>query len=140
MYYILDSLTLYKEFCPALYHFWVFCICATLSGGANCALYRWYKKENWITGRSHCEICGQQLSFLEVLPVISCIALKGRCFHCGAYIGYKHAITEATVGFLGALIFSSFTDGYHWALKASVFCVVLFYGAYILNLDVKKGM
>ena len=136
----MEAIMSLRENAPLLFNVWVFFVCAELSGGANCALYRWYKEESWVTGVSHCEVCGHKLTLLEVLPVISCLALRGRCFWCGANIGYKHAIVEAVVGLSGTVIFSLTSDGYNSVFGVILFSAILLLGAYYINLDVKKGM
>ena len=136
----MEAIMSLREATPLLFNIWVFFVCAELSGGANCALYRWYKKESWISGVSHCEVCGHKLTLLEVLPVISYLALRGRCFWCGANIGYKHAIVEAFVGLSGAILFSTLLDGCNGVVRVLLFSEILVLGAYYINLDVKKGM
>ncbi len=71
---------------------------ATLASGINCLVYRLTIGESWVTGRSHCEHCGHQLSWWELIPVIGCLVLRARCRACGSSFGYKHALLEGTCG------------------------------------------
>jgi leader peptidase (prepilin peptidase)/N-methyltransferase len=43
-----------------------------------------------VAGRSACEACGHTLSPLEMVPVVSFLALRGRCRACGAPIAPAH--------------------------------------------------
>lgn len=51
-----------------------------------------------MSGRSHCETCGHQLSWWELVPVIGCLVLRARCRECHTYFGYRHAVTEGACG------------------------------------------
>jgi len=47
-----------------------------------------------VRGRSNCESCGTPLSPLELFPIASFLALRGRCRHCGASISAIHPAIE----------------------------------------------
>ena len=52
-----------------------------------------------IHGRSRCPACGRTLSPLELVPLVSWLALRGRCRKCGARIGlYEPAVELAALG------------------------------------------
>jgi leader peptidase (prepilin peptidase)/N-methyltransferase len=51
-----------------------------------------------LDGRSACDGCGRQLKFLELVPVLSYIALRGRCSSCGAAIGARTPLLELACG------------------------------------------
>lgn len=55
--------------------------------------------------RSHCESCGQALGVLELIPIISYIALKGRCKHCQAQIPKRSLLIELITGLTFVFIF-----------------------------------
>ena len=48
----------------------------------------------WMTGRSSCEACGRALGPLEIVPLLSFLALRGSCAGCGAPIGVFHPLVE----------------------------------------------
>jgi len=52
---------------------------------------------------SHCPACGARLGPAELVPVVSYIALRGRCRRCGASIGWRTLAVEAGAGVLFAL-------------------------------------
>jgi leader peptidase (prepilin peptidase)/N-methyltransferase len=54
--------------------------------------------------RSACPICGHKISALENIPIISYIALKGRCSACKAPISPRYPIIEALTGLIIGLI------------------------------------
>jgi leader peptidase (prepilin peptidase)/N-methyltransferase len=52
---------------------------------------------------SHCGACGRRLTSLEMIPVISYLALRGRCRTCGASIGARVLWVELATGLLFAV-------------------------------------
>jgi len=70
-------------------------------------------------GRSACDSCGATLGPLDLVPLVSFAALRGRCRHCGAAIDPLHVVMEA--GALAVVLCAAFvTSG--WILAAS--CVL----------------
>jgi len=50
-------------------------------------------------GRSRCDSCGHVLGPLDLIPLVSWLALRGRCRYCGARIGlYPPAMELAALG------------------------------------------
>jgi leader peptidase (prepilin peptidase)/N-methyltransferase len=82
-------------------------------------LMRWPKGESVLRGRSRCDLCGTTLGPLELVPVFSWLALRGRCRHCGGRIDARHAGVEATAAIVGFAAFHVFAPAA--ALIASVF-------------------
>lgn len=52
---------------------------------------------------SHCGACGRRLASFEMIPVISYLALRGRCRTCGASIGPRVLWVELLTGLLVAV-------------------------------------
>ncbi len=55
------------------------------------------------TGRSACEACGRTLGPLELVPLLSFLALRGRCGGCRAPIPSATWIMELLAGLIGLL-------------------------------------
>ena len=55
-----------------------------------------------LTGRSHCPTCRTQLVWYELIPVLSWIALRGKCRSCAKSISFQYPLVElaTAVGFL----------------------------------------
>lgn len=45
-------------------------------------------------GRSHCDDCGKQLGFLDLIPVIGIALHGGKAHCCGAWIGFRYSLWE----------------------------------------------
>lgn len=70
----------------------------------NCLNWRLFNKKS-LLGRSVCPKCGHQLSWLDNIPVVSFILLKGRCRYCGEKISWEYPVVEIITGFLFSLVF-----------------------------------
>ena len=61
---------------------------APIAGSAAGAFARRWpdRLADWTTGRSRCPAGGPVLGFRDLVPIVSYLALRGRCRHCGAPI------------------------------------------------------
>ncbi len=57
-----------------------------------------------INSRSKCLSCSHMLSTKDMIPMVSCLLLRGKCRYCKVRFGYTHAIFEAVFGFLFAVV------------------------------------
>jgi leader peptidase (prepilin peptidase)/N-methyltransferase len=55
---------------------------------------------NLVTPRSRCPKCGHQIRWYENIPVISYLALRGKCSACGTRIGVRYPVVEIATGAL----------------------------------------
>jgi len=69
----------------------------------NVCLSRWPEGESIVRPRSHCRNCGRVLPWWENVPLVSWIALRGRCRGCGKRISARYVIVEAMMGGLWAI-------------------------------------
>lgn len=106
----------------------VFFLGASIESAINCAAYRVPRGMDWIHGHSTCESCGHILQWYELVPVISCCVLRGKCRKCGEKFGMRHAVLEAMCGavFAGVFISDSMTVAVRVALLiAALFVFIL---------------
>ena len=68
----------------------------------NVCLSRWPQGESVVSPRSHCRNCGRTLAWWENVPLVSWLALRGRCRTCRAWIGWRYPLVELAVGALWA--------------------------------------
>ncbi len=86
--------------------------CAELQGqadGTPAATERY----NLVVPRSACPHCGHAIRWHENIPVLSYLALRGRCSQCGAGIGPRYPLVEIATGVLFAWA------GWRWGLNAT---------------------
>ncbi|NCT96762.1 MAG: prepilin peptidase [Comamonadaceae bacterium] len=86
--------------------------CAELQGTARDAQAP-ADRYNLLVPRSACPHCGHAIRWYENIPVLSYLALRGRCSQCGAGIGPRYPLVEAATGALFAWA------GWHWGLNAA---------------------
>lgn len=60
--------------------------------------------------RSRCPHCGTQLRAIDNIPLVSWLALRGRCHHCGAPISPRYPLVELTTGALYAAVVATQDD------------------------------
>jgi leader peptidase (prepilin peptidase)/N-methyltransferase len=66
----------------------------------NVCLSRWPEGESVVAPRSRCRHCSRTLTWWENVPLVSWLALRGRCRTCHAWIGWRYPLVEAAVGLL----------------------------------------
>ncbi len=59
-------------------------------------------------GRSKCFSCGRTLEWYELVPVLSFLALRGKCVDCGSKISFQYPAVELLTGFLFLAVFLKF--------------------------------
>jgi leader peptidase (prepilin peptidase) / N-methyltransferase len=88
--------------------FLVFIIGTIVGSFVNVCIYRLPRKESIMTPRSHCPSCGKVITWFDNVPVISYLALKGKCRWCGSRISPRYLIVEVLSGIICALLFLRF--------------------------------
>ncbi|OGA66187.1 MAG: methyltransferase [Betaproteobacteria bacterium RIFCSPLOWO2_12_FULL_68_20] len=90
--------------------------CAELAGEAPPARERY----NLVVPRSQCPGCGHWIRAWENIPLISWLALKGRCSACGTRIALRYPLVELVAGIAGG--YSAWRFGFSLAaLGAALF-------------------
>lgn len=80
-------------------------------------------KFNLLVPRSHCPSCGNQLTAIENIPVLSWVALRGKCRCCSEPISARYPLVELGTAVLSGLVawrFGFSTD--------TVFALILTWG------------
>ena len=77
-----------------------------------------------VSGRSACMGCGQGIAWYDNVPVVSYLALRGRCRSCGTRISPLYPAVELATALLVAACFLVFGLSGEAAV-AALFCVVL---------------
>jgi leader peptidase (prepilin peptidase)/N-methyltransferase len=73
-------------------------------------VHRLPRRESVAKGRSRCPECGRQILARDNVPVLSYLALGGRCRFCRASIAASYPITEATTAALFVVVALAFRD------------------------------
>lgn len=88
-------------------------------------------------GRSHCVHCKKTLSPAELIPVLSWVFLRGKCFGCKKPISMQYPIIELLMGvlFVIAAVHTSFQ-----LLPAVLLCIVFWAMLLITVIDLQTQM
>lgn len=100
----------------------------------NVYLYRLHTGRS-LAGGSHCLSCGTSLAWYELIPVLSYVALRGRCRSCTSYIPFRYMLVELlTAGvFLLEFYIYGLTASLPWfLLLLSILVVIAVYDLYHL--------
>ncbi len=81
--------------------------CAELTAQAPPA----YEPLSLASPRSRCPHCAHQITALENIPVLSYLALRGRCSACGEAIGLRYPLVESLTGLLSLAVAWHFGPG-----------------------------
>lgn len=85
----------------------------------NVCILRLPKDESLLFPGSHCVSCNQAIAWQDNIPVVSFLALKGRCRRCGSRISRQYAVVEI----LTAFIFVFFYAWFGLSVKGAVYLV-----------------
>ena len=88
---------------------------------------------NLMLPRSQCPGCGHQISALENVPVVSYLALRGKCAACKTRISPRYPLVEALTGALSGFI--AWRYGFSWHTLAALFFVWSMIALAFIDLD-----
>jgi len=83
----------------------LFILGAIVGSFINVVGLRWGTEET-LGGRSHCTSCGKNLSWYELVPVLSFLFLRGKCRKCGAKISWQYILIELWTGLVFTSVFN----------------------------------
>ncbi|MDR3424994.1 MAG: prepilin peptidase [Alphaproteobacteria bacterium] len=80
-----------------------FIIGAALGSFATMLAYRLPRRLSILFPRSHCPTCNATLGALDLVPILSWLAMRGRCRHCCAEISVRYLGIELATSFACAI-------------------------------------
>jgi len=78
-----------------------FCLGAVIASFLNVVVWRVPRGESIVLPPSHCPKCNARIKWWQNIPILSYIALRGRCARCRERISPRYVIVET----LGAVLF-----------------------------------
>lgn len=116
---------------------WVFSGLLGLSIGSflNVLIYRIPKDESVVAPASHCPACGRPLRWWMNVPVVSFLALRGRCGFCGVPISPRYAAVELVTG--GLFLAAAARTGLRWELLVDFAAVSAIVAVSFIDLEHK---
>jgi leader peptidase (prepilin peptidase)/N-methyltransferase len=91
---------------------------------------------NLMVPRSACPHCGHPIGALENIPIVSWLALGGKCRACRKPISARYPVVEAVTGVLSALLVWHFGSG--WLGLATLVFAYLLIAMTLIDIDHKE--
>ncbi len=86
-----------------------------------------------VVPRSRCPHCGHGITALENIPLLSYLALKGKCSACGARISPRYPVVELLTAILSVAVAAHF--GFGWASVAALLLTWCLIALTFIDLD-----
>ena len=85
---------------------------AVVGSFLNVVIHRLPRGESLVHPRSRCPACGRQIAGYDNVPIVSWLALRGRCRHCGEPISPRYPVVEllTALAFAAVVLVRSFDD------------------------------
>lgn len=93
----------------------------------NVCIYRIPRNEPLEFSPSHCISCNTKLKPMDLMPVLSYVACRGKCRHCKAKISIQYPIIELTNGLIYLYLYQKFgltVELAMYALLSSILVVI----------------
>ena len=102
---------------------------------ANVLIARIPAGEEWVTTPSHCPKCDSRIAWHDNIPVLSWLALRGRCRSCAQPISWRYPLVEIAVGIGVVGVYLA------WGLSllALALAYLMFIGIVLVMIDIDVG-
>ena len=110
------GLHLYLDFC-------VFLFGAAIGSFLNVCIYRMPIGRSIVNPPSACPSCAQPIRWFDNIPLISYLALRGKCRHCGATFTARYFLVELLTALMFLMIwimFKGWLAPIYWVLAAGL--------------------
>ncbi len=103
---------------------------------ANVCVHRIPRRESIVHPGSHCPACGAAIAWHRNVPVLSWLALRGRCGDCGGAISWRYPALELLMGVSWAYL------AWHFGPTPQLLmALVLFFWLWVLTfIDLETGL
>jgi leader peptidase (prepilin peptidase) / N-methyltransferase len=109
---------------PVLLAF-VFVMGAAVGSFLNVCISRWPLNLSVVKPRSRCPRCERPITWYENVPIVSWLALRGRCRGCQLPISIQYPAVELGIALIWVAIFAAYSTDLFLALRIAVFATVL---------------
>lgn len=99
----------------------------------NVVVYRVPRHLSIVRPPSHCPACDAHLTALDLVPVVSWLALRARCRHCQAPISIRYPLVELATGVAFAAVATAV--GPHWQLPSVAAVTACAVAAAVIDAD-----
>jgi leader peptidase (prepilin peptidase)/N-methyltransferase len=93
---------------PFIFYIFAFVFGAVVGSFLNVCIYRLPKEESVVFPPSHCLQCDYRIRWYDNIPLLSYIALRGKCRSCKTRISPQYPAVELINGLLTLFLFTKF--------------------------------
>lgn len=111
--------------------FVVFAFGAVIGSFLNVCVHRMPLEQSIVTPPSHCPHCNERIRWVDNIPLVSYLALRGKCRTCGARISPRYFLVELLTAVLFLLMWLKLTEWDHppvqgiYFLKGPIYWMVI---------------
>lgn len=98
---------------------------ACLGSFSSACIYRYIHNEDFFMDRSRCPHCHHTLAWWHLLPIISYVVLRGKCYYCHKKISFLYPLNECFHILIFYLLFYFTHDFFNTLLWGSYFSMCL---------------
>ena len=106
-------------------YFILFFVLGCILGGFYSALGNRLGSEDYHFLPYRCNVCGEKLSFLESIPLLSYLFLKGKCRHCHKKVDVMEPLMEFFTGILFTVSYYSFGFSYELLIALGIISLLI---------------
>jgi leader peptidase (prepilin peptidase)/N-methyltransferase len=107
---------------------WAFALGTAVGSFLNVCIYRLPRDESVVAPPSHCPQCGVRLRAVDLIPLLSFIALGRKCRSCGGAIRWRYFAVELITGVVFLVAWEACGRGIQvlpcWIFAAAIIAVV----------------
>lgn len=103
----------------------VFFLGASVGNFVNVLIDRLPRGISIFFNRSHCEVCKKKLTPQELIPIVSYLALRGKCKKCKSKIPTRILLVEFINGLLYYAVFSLYIQGNFYLVELVYLLILL---------------
>lgn len=113
----------------------VFLLGLSVGSFLNVFIYRMDQLDSIITERSRCPRCKKTLSWWELIPVLSYLLLRGKCYNCRKPISMQYPLVELATALYFILLYWNFGLTWYTLFLAAVGSLLIVAATYdLINL------
>ena len=91
----------------------------------NVLIHRLPRKENFVTGRSHCPKCNEMIRWYDNILLLSFIILRAKCRRCAAPISWRYPMVELVTAVFFLTAYKLYGVSFHSLIAAVFFSMLL---------------
>ena len=111
----------------------LFCMGTVFGSFFTLAVYRIPLKLDITHERSFCPNCNHRLEFIDLIPILSYLSLKGKCRYCGKPVRIRYLLLELTSGLVFVVSYFAFHFNFPFLEIEKIIAFAGFVFFYITN-------